>query len=387
MLPLGRKVLSTPASAIASEGMTNNQTSKTEAAVARAVVSALSGQKKKKKSKKSSVNKGAPGAGGAKVNGGMAFGKAPRNVGVKDTSGRIASQGLPATKRAHIMHACSLTNPFCSGARGFRLPDGKGFNTIGQQLRGRVSMNGGFNTSGSVYGNILVFQPTAPYGVWSPASFSAGSYTMGTSMTEYLGNTIFASGCSGYRLVSMGCIVRVVSAVTNTSGIVTLSTAAPNSWTGSVLAASSPDWIEQYNEPCATGAEYTWISKPYGSESSQFLPLSGSTTTGLTNVSWTALVVELSAAAAATTLDVEYFVNVEAQLDVGSSLTHMAPPPTPPNPVAIKLRDTVHQKTPSGHAGGPDFFDEFMLNVLKPAANVVMQNVSLDSLMSMLAFL
>jgi hypothetical protein len=348
-------------------------------------------QRRKAQNKPKEGRRKARNRAGATIGGGADYSRAPKSVNPNgNQAGRVRGQGNPsAGVKAHVHHACALTNPFCPAARGYRIPDGKGFNTIGQQFRGRITMPGGLG-SGSTTGNMLVLSAAAPYGIVGITSSTLGppaTYTSNATLTEYLGNAIVAANCGNYRIVSFGVVVRVASACNNTSGILSLNTFQPSSSLFSVaFTGGSPDFIEQFNVPMASGEEFTWVSKPMGSTAAQFVPQSTSSSLAQNGPTWTSLIIETSSSSSTTALDIEYFLNVEAEINSYSSLVHMAPPPVTPNPVGLKARDTIQQKQSSAQPGGTTTLETQMYNWATNEISTMLKGVTLEEMLGFLAF-
>jgi hypothetical protein len=313
---------------------------------------------------------------------------APRGSNPRNPNGRMTRQELSSNKvntigaKVHSHHTCALTNPFCPAAKGYRFPDGNGQNTIGQQFRGRQTLTG--TTSGYTTGAAMIFFASAPYG-YTQCTYSA-AWQIPSAMSEYLGNSVFATACSTYRIVSFGVIIRVASSTQYTSGVMSLNTIAPNGLLGGSLTTSSADYMEQRNFPLATGAEYTWVSKPTGSDSTRFQALTATSTNSSTG-GWTSLMVEITSSSSTTALDIEYYLNVEGEISPNQPLAHLAPPPAPPNLLAIKGSKTIQQKMDSSHAGGVDVFDSFIKEMALPVMKDLVANVSPEMIMSALSFI
>lgn len=306
-------------------------------------------------------------------------------------NGRIASQTAPkgAAVRAHVHAACAISNPFCPAAKGYRYPDGLGVNTIGTQGYGRMTLTI-INTNGAA----TIFTPGAPFGFMSASGTTSGYYNWSAGLTTYNGLSLLSSSCSAYRVVSFGLVARVISNVTNTQGSLTVSTIGAQSnnlySTTSVTPQLSGDYQEQSIYPLAVGMEIRWVSKPLGALAHQFSAITTSTTdtrqtAGFSGMPfWTSCLLELSNCLTGTAIEVQYFVNVEAQISPATGLQHVAPPNAPPNPIAIKARETLHQKMPSAIAGGIEAAENFFSTQLSKMAGDIVRNVNPEMVMSTL---
>jgi hypothetical protein len=264
--------------------------------------------------------------------------------------------------------------------------------SVGLQGRGRVSISGGI--TGSTSNMLFLFTPAAPYGYLTATSITTqnGIYTMGSALNQYSGFSVLSSSCSAYRVVSFGLVIRVVSNVTNTQGALTISTIGMNrtiNWSGATtIQAISPDYQEQEIVPLATGMEYTWISKPLGTTAHQPDSLSATNTSTVTFPGscpqWTQCVVEVSGGVAATALEVEYFLNVEAQVSPQNALQHFCPATAPPNPIATNLRAKVHASTSSTLSGGIQAAENWFTSKLSSLAGDLVRDVNPEMIMSSL---
>jgi hypothetical protein len=297
---------------------------------------------------------------GATYNGGQAVGRAPSSQAAGSFQRKMA--------KGHMAATCSILNPFCPGAKGAKFPDGMGTNTIAFQSHGRLTMAGGI--TGLTTGNMTILAAGAPYGSLTATGYSAG-FTFPTIWTQYSATSLM-NGCGTYRIVSFGAIIRVASNVTNTSGILTLSTISPNQnylGGGTVITNSNYEYVEQSSYPLAVGAEYCWIAKPVGVTANQFInqssPSMGPNNEGSSYFNF--LAIEISGSSNTCILDIEYFVNVEATVLAGNQLVHFIPKQVPKNPVAISKRDEVQAKIPSSSPGGASAFDRLVNDALDKA--------------------
>jgi hypothetical protein len=141
-----------------------------------------------------------------------------------------------------------------------------------------------------------------------------------------------------------------MSPVTSAQGYMTLGTSG-SIVPGGTIQSQSSNYSEQIEIPIVAGMEHSWISKRIGATANQFTPLVGS---GVSTSGWTALTVELvsGAASSGTTLDVEFFVNVEGQLPSTSAMAELVPRDPPHNAIATRTSAAIAQKTSSFIGGG-----------------------------------
>lgn len=238
------------------------------------------------------------------------------NVSPRPVRTPRAKNSKPKAKAAHIHNVCAVTNPFCPAAKGTRWADGTGGSTISEQFRGNLAMNS--STAGT---GVWTFAPTAPFGysIYSAATGTTG--TVGSYVTYKTGSMLGTYGAA-YRIVSFGVIIRCIASATSAQGIVTLGTSGSTPAATTVITLGSENYNEVAVKAIQPGMELSWISKPIGSSSREFIAPSTSTPS---SVSWTTLVVEMQAGPGSTNmLMAEWFMNVEFQIGVTSAIAPLA---------------------------------------------------------------
>jgi hypothetical protein len=301
------------------------------------------------------------------VNGGWAV---PRGGGIqkKTDSSLLRRTAAPHVHAAHVKQTCSITNPFCPGAKGAKYPDGNNGGSMAFQIRGHYSFTAVSGVSGApTGGNIVVFNPHATYGILLPASFSGSTWTMASTMTQYNNVGLLNSYAQVFRVVSFGVIVRCISTVTNSSGYLVMGTSAPCGVSQNILTNSS-QYIDQEEIPVYAGMEHSWIAKPMGLEARTFQPMNSSSDTQQAN--FNALTLELvsgTTGSTPTNIDVEYFMNVEFQLAPSAGLAQLVPKDPAKNPVSIAAQGSVQSNVGSFVKGGVTVA-ESVINKVAPKA-------------------
>jgi hypothetical protein len=324
--------------------------------------------KKSKKSKKGTKRKnGAVRVATHDLNGGWTV---PMGGGVKTktTSSAVRKTAAPHVHAAHTKQTCSISNPFCPGAKGAKYPDGLNGSSMPFQIRGHTQLTGASGISGApAGGNIVVLNPHATYGILPAASYSAGSWTMASTMTQYSNVGLLTSYAQTARVVSFGAIIRCISSVTNSQGYMVLGTSAPVGVSSGIVSNSS-QYANQEEIPVYAGMEHCWISKPMGAESRTFQGMNTSSDNWLNN--FDALTIELiggNSSGTPTTLDIEYFMNVEFSLGASSGLAQVVPKDPTKNPVSTSAASTVHSTIGSFVKGGVTEAEK-AINLVAPRA-------------------
>jgi len=328
----------------------------------------VSGKKRRNAPKKKKGTR--PKAPKAKAN---TIGGAAYNGGVANAPSRVNTLKGPSSSVGNrlIKQSCSIYDPFCPGAKGAKLPDGRGTRTMATRLNGYVTMAGG--TASAPNSNATAFVAAGPYGYATATGVTVGNYNFGSVWNIYGQSGLLAGNCSNYRIVSFGVMARVVSAVNSTSGSIAFNTLNPefSATQGDLVPPLSSDYEEQQTYPLATGATYLWTSKPQGTDSTQFKDQSGNNWTGKDNdqcTGFTGLVVELRGSTSSTVIEMEYFVNIEAQILPNKSMATLLPPDTPPSPVAMQARSIANKTTT---ASVPGTAANYEVDVVKKMGGIV----------------
>jgi len=169
--------------------------------------------------------------------------------------------------------------------------------------------------------------------------------------------SLLTSNANTYRIVCWGVKVTVTSSVPNTQGQAIFSTLENPLAVSSTYSIGLMDAVDVQSLPLATGATFTWISKPCGSDARTFVGLN--TNTQVSN-NWTALLVDASGGAAngATILTFEYCYNIEFQPTISSGLAHIAPQDPPANQKLIEMTSRASNNMPHVVTGPLDVVRE-----------------------------
>jgi hypothetical protein len=245
---------------------------------------------------------------------------------------------------------CTITNPFCPGAKGHLLPDRTPGQRLAFQLRGTTGITTNASGSGAAFftpsvesvGNSLVSVSTAGASAVLPAAGSWGYYNGANTLTGYGSN---------YRIVSFGALVRTNMAANSAVGTLALlevNAIAPGSTISySQLVGSRIDISSLYS-----GSERAWISSPDGSSSRAFRPLDSAAPNQSGN--FTSLMVLVTGAPASTTnvVMVEYVVNVELLVDTNNAVALLLPPAPRPQLKAVTVASEAQALIGSFVEGG-----------------------------------
>jgi hypothetical protein len=73
----------------------------------------------------------------------------------------------------------------------------------------------------------------------------------------------------------------------------------------------------------------------------------------------TNLMIEITGSSSTTTLEVEYFLNIEGQVNPTTLITGFIPPETAPNPLALNAKNKVVRSAPAAQPGGVESFEKW----------------------------
>jgi hypothetical protein len=256
-------------------------------------------------------------------------------------------------RMGHVHATCSMTDPFCSHARGAQRPDG-GPPSIPYQIRGLVSIVG-WASSGATR---FVFVPGVIFNYAGPSAAIVGpptGFTNGAAWVSVLGGTDIIHSAKEVRIVSFGVVLRCPLSAVNASGQMIVATQPLPAVSESYISGTM-NQSELQVHAIAAGTEVSWISKPQGPSAHLFRPLTQFTST-MTDFDWTSLSVDITGsytgAAGATLMIAEYVMNVEFTLNPTSTgMANLAKAPSAPNKVAVAAADTLRTQTPSFIQGG-----------------------------------
>jgi hypothetical protein len=275
----------------------------------------------------------------------------------------------PEAKKALVEQVCSVTDPFCVGAFGCRLPDGSGAQTLTTQVRQIVAI------------------PTGSSGGYAMASFAPNAYTLDAPTTNAgvagtpTGYTMVSSPSTFYtnaavaRVVSFGVILRSSANTTNAQGMAIL---GETQYVASGQTYTIGDFLLQKPVVGAiyAGQEVCWKVSPTNSTlAKQFLSASLFTTASHTSdsIGWPTLVVQITGGptTAVNLISAEIFVNLEWQLTPDNTMNQMLPPPKAPNNTVVKIADKVNQTTGGGKDVTVDAFNGLVTKAATVALDVL----------------
>lgn len=255
-----------------------------------------------------------------------------------------------ANKMGHHRTTCSITDPFCTHARGAQRPDG-GPPTVPFQVRQLITLTAD-STTGTAKTTVVAGQ-----GKFVSLSYSTNTakWDAAAALTA-AAQTFPTTNARELRTVSFGAIVRSAMTATTAKGSVIL-TVNPRP----VVSATGIDkgvmtGSDVVVMPLAAGMEYTWRSKPLAQSGHLFRDAATITST-MTDFDWTSLDVEVVGGDTTNNtpfLTIEYVMNIELTMSTGDStgIAQLHRPPPPPNRVAAAAADVVHATAPSFIEGG-----------------------------------
>lgn len=275
-----------------------------------------------------------------------------------------------AAKRAHMVHTCSITNPFCPAAKGAGRPDGKGNNTLRTQIRCHVPVTAGKQVldnstaiTGLTTGNFVYVNPSLVYAIFGTQALAAGVHTLsyGAALPGNSLITTAANKITNYRITSAGVIIRSTSNVSNCSGYLLLgSHHCDANVAGATVNAGTVNYSEVQTVPVYAGMEHSWVSKPIGTGADEFIDIPTGGATGF-NPHWSSLAIEMVGGVANTTaLDLELFFNVELQMGGDGALQPFAAKAIPHNPVVLQAASKVQSNMSSFIEGGVSKAESFI---------------------------
>lgn len=271
----------------------------------------------------------------------------------------------PKVKGSHVSSVCSITNPFCPGAKGQRFTDGTGGNTLTEQIRGNYTI-----ASNDAGYKAACFQPAAPYGYIIGNSGNV-TQVFPAAYESYSASSMVATYATKYRIVSFGVIVRCVAAATDAAGLVTLGTAGKAQAPSGSLVTGNEKYNEVVIKAIQPGMEYSWISKPIGPTAREFVSVSTSTSVTET---WTSLYIEVTGAKFSTNvINVEWFLNIEYQVGPASAVAVLAKP-GPVSNVASHVSTKAVTHMGSFIEGGVAAVEEAVTSTVKKAISSVMDD-------------
>jgi hypothetical protein len=289
-------------------------------------------------------------------------------------------------KQSLIKQVCAVTDPFCPGAYGCRLPDGSGAQTLTTQTRQLVSIpvgaSGGYAAAAFTPWGFMLDAPTSATIAW-PAVL--------TSYNQTNGSSVFYANAQLARVVSFGVILRSACNTTNAQGTVIVGEASNIPFSGS---GTIGDFLLQkvQSSTLFAGAEVCWKVSPSNSTLAKefLLQATVNSTSSFSSIAgWPTLVVEVigGPTAGVNVITAEVFVNWEWQLNQDNSMVPMLPAPKAPNPTVVKLADKVNASGGGGHEGGTSVTEKIITTLASEAVSFLGEVDWMEFLMGALMFL
>lgn len=262
--------------------------------------------------------------------------------------------GTNVRKLGHHASACSVYDPFCTHARGAQRPDG-GPSSIPFQVRFLQTVST-LNVAGGVGRGAVVANPLYAlqgYPTYVAPTYS-GSSSFSATPTSSLGLLATATNVGEMRITSFGVIFRSSTSATSSQGCVILTTTPRPTYQN--VDGGAISGAESVIVSLASGAEYTWISKPLGPDAHLMKEYAFWNTSTLSDFPWTSFTYEFLGAAQNTAvatievvMNVEFTVNTEAS---SQGLAQLQKAPPKPNPVALQAASRAQVNAPSFIQGG-----------------------------------
>lgn len=217
---------------------------------------------------------------------------------------------------------------------------------------------GSFTVTLDASGNAL-YAVVPGFGVYGykNATGAAGVWTLGAAWDALGPAPFLTTNAFEARVVSAGLIFRSTASMTNCQGILH-AYVVPSLAPGGTLRAMNQNNAEDQLYPLTSGFELSMLSKPTGTSSHAFIPMTSITNT-MSNFDWSIMIIEVSGGIAATNIGfVEVVHNIEFSLNATAvsttGLGGVVSAPRPANPVAIAAQNAIHSSVPSIIQGGID---------------------------------
>jgi hypothetical protein len=296
------------------------------------------------------------------------------NVGIRPAMSmqtNVVSKTNAKTLKGRLHEqVCSVTDPFCKGARMSKWPDGNNGASLAYQIRGHYPIT---NITAAA-GNLVYVSGSLPYSFLVATSYAAGSYTMNSAFSTPSGSAPFISYAGTYRVTSYGIVIRNLLPAQTAQGYVTISKQGVMPSTGAVIASGDLFGSEVETHPLSAGFEVSVIGKP---QAQARLFLNQDTTT-TKNLGWDIIKVEIagSVASATQTVDIEFFYNVEFTLNATNVGLHQFIPPAPVTSTKLaEAADATIGKLGSIATGGVEVVGSKVLS----AVSTAVENIASDA--------
>jgi len=276
--------------------------------------------------------------------------KGPSNSGITTAVRKVGTipRAVRNTSRmSMVQKVCSITDPFCPGAKGMKYPDGQGGNTLAMQLRGHYSPltdatgNVFISIHAALWNNLIVTNTLSSGNyIGSATGAPYASTTQSYSSTFVVGNQPVFLG--NYRVVSAGVILRnLLSANTAQGYCIVQKRSTPLLGAAFTYPSGDMNGTEVETFSLAAGAEMCMVFKPQGTESRVFQAPVPSNQAALTsvlpNTGWDYITIDAQGCPVSSSpIDVEYVYNIEFTIvNTQDALAQLIPKEAPSNPKMI----------------------------------------------------
>lgn len=214
-----------------------------------------------------------------------------------------------------VHKVCALTDPFCEHARNAMYPDSTGGKVLTEQIR--FTYAGQNDGSGQIFCGFQA-NPLYPFLSYTGAITATQAGTAAAfSSPGYTGQ--FATYGKSARVVSWGVRIINLAGMTTSGGTCSM-------MVGDALALSTNivyapvNWNYCQVQPLTHGAQFCFISRPYGAGARDFIPVATYNSTTYANEDWECLYFyAASNGPGITTLQFEFVMNIEFTLGAAGS--------------------------------------------------------------------
>jgi hypothetical protein len=244
---------------------------------------------------------------------------------------------------ANVTDTCAQVNPFCKAAKGAKYPDGKGQDTATFQVRYHKSLRT------DATGRLLAYlSPAVPDNLLIAGAYNTGTslFTLPSAYEVAPDATFFSDMVLDYRVVTSGVVLRSIGPALTAQGFTMVSKVGTSPGFAQTIAAGVIEGTEMCTMPLQPGSECRVLHTRVGTESTNFVALS-STTTGVEG--WDLAKIEVVGGVASTdVIDIEVVTNIEFRfLSAKQKMNQIVAPAAPLNPHAIAAAQQVRAKMPS----------------------------------------
>jgi hypothetical protein len=281
----------------------------------------------------------------------------------------------PMSGSHHAVHAaCSITDPFCVHAKASKWPDATLCVTIPWAVKGSITVSSDANGIAA-----CVLTPSFPFGYAVSTSNVAGIPTY-ASLTQYDNTSSITASTAQYRLVSGGFKVTSITSAIDSSGFLYCQeySSSENVGIGSLLNYTSTAVNSYYRQSCKDNRPVSYVFRPAGPQSRQFVLQNTNSNTLVTN-DWTFAQVSCQGCPASSPIFViDYIFNIEFIPYQTSGLVSLA---SRSNPMPQAIKDASFNTLldmPSFITGDEETVSGKIANTIKKALmNQIMEHKGL----------